>query len=1178
MADVKSSGEKPAPRKRGGWLRVLLWLLAIIVVLLVVVYFVVTSSSFVQRQILPRVSDSLNANVTVSSAEIHPFSHVVLHDLKVQPRNQPTNSPPLLTAPNVSLSYSLMDIIGGNIHVDELTISSPTITVVKNPDGSSNLDGFPKSEKKQGSSKPLKLDVRKVTISNASVSMIQNQKNGTRDLTAVTNLDVSLTGLKNGDAGKLQFSAIVRDENNPPAPAMYGLLQAKVDGSFNFSFTPDLKPNTVLGDANMDISQAAGSFSDFAKLKGLLHCDLSPTEIKALSLNFEKDGVHLGELRASGPFDAQKSEGTLNVELLSVDKKVLNLLGAQSGFDFGSTTVTLTNQVELAKAGAAISVVGELSASKFQLSRTNQSTPALDLRADYNVSVDKTAQSALLRRLNVAGTQDGRSLLRGELTSPMTVAWGNQTNAVGDSAFTLAVTKLNLRDWKIFLGDLVSAGTNDLNLKVMSQQNGKRVTFDVTNQIANLEANVGGQHLSQTSVSLAARGQATDLKQFNLSNYTLEIAKANHTALSVSGSGTYDAAKTNADLQVAVRTSLPRLLTLIAQTNVMVSAGTAELNAHVTQTGQAQNVNGTLTLTNFTGNFSGNEFTDFGTTVALDVNKTPKQIEIRKATGTLVENRNPGGNFDISGNYSLGNTPSQVNVKLSGMNENGLRPFLAPMLAGKKLVSVALDGTASAQRSANGDSAVKADLQITNLVVNDPSHQMPATPLAAKLQVDASVAKQIADVRQLQLTLTPTQRAKNQFQLQGRVDMSKTNGWQGNLTLSSEGLDLTSYYDLFAGTNKTATATAQKPQGGAPTATATPAASTNQLPFRNFTVDAKVAQFYLREIAATNFQTTVKIDGGHVVLKPFQLTLNGSQIRATADVDMGVPGYQYAVTFNATNVPFAPLWNTVNPTEKGQEGGTLSAYVDLAGIGFEGEALQKSLKGTFDIGTTNLNLDVSKIRNPILRSIVAVVAKVPDIANNPLEAGKDLATGIVSQTFGKLTGSLSDEVSKSPIDIITARGAVKDGKVTVDQAVVRSTVFEADVNKGTVTLAPVLTNSAINLPISIWMSAPIVQRFPVIASSSGATNAGYVKMPDFYVEKGTLGDPRPSINAMAFGKDVIQRFVPGLGGGGTNGSGGLLQGVGNLLQGGGGKTNEAGTNQPATNQSPVNNLLNRLLK
>lgn len=1175
MADVKSSEGKPAPRKRGGWLRVLLWLLAIIVILLVALYFVATSSSFLQHQILPRVSEALNANVTVSSAEIHPFSHVVLRDLKVLPRNQPTNSPPLLTVPNLSMSYSLMDIIGGNIHVDELTISSPTITIVKNPDGSSNLDGFPKSEEKPGPSKPLKLDVRKVTISNASVSMIQYQKNGTRDLVAVTNLGVLLTGLKNGNPGKLEFSAIIRDENNPPAPAMYGLLQAKVDGSFNFSFTPDLKPNMVLGDAHMDISQAAGSFSDFAKLNGLLHCDLSPTEIRALSLNFEKDDVHLGELRASGPFDAQKSEGRLNVELLSVDKKVLNLLGASSGFDFGSTTVTLTNQVDLAKAGAAISVVGELSASKFQLSRTNLSTPPLDLRADYNVSVDKTAQSALLKTLNVSGTQDGRSLLKGELTSPMTVAWGNQTNAVGDSAFTLAVTKLNLRDWKIFLGGMVSAGTNDLNLKVLSQQSGKRVTFDLTNQIVNLEANVGGQRLAQTSVSLGAHGQAMDLKQFNLSNYTLEVAKSNHTALSVSGSGTYDAAKSNADLQVAMRTSLPRLLTLIAQTNMVATAGGVELNAHVTQTGQAQSVNGTLTLTNFTGNLSGSEFTDFGTTVALDVNKTPTQIEIRKAKGTLVENRKPGGNFDISGNYGLGNTPSQVNVRFTGINESGLRPFLAPMLAGKKLVTVALDGTASAQRSANGDSAIKADLQVTNLVVNDPSHQIPTTPLAAKLQVDASMAKQIAEVRQLQLTLTPTQRAKNQFQLQGKVDMSKTNGWQGNLTLSSDGLDLTSYYDLFAGTNKTAAA-AQKTQGASAAAGAAPAtqaASTNQLPFRNFTVDAKIAQFYLREIAATNFQATVKIDGGHVVLKPFQLTLNGSQMRATADIDMGVPGYQYAITFNATNVPFAPLWNTFNPTEKGQVGGTLSAHMDIAGIGFEGESLQKSLKGAFDIGTTNLNLDVSKIRQPILRNIVGVVAMVPDFFSNPITATKDLATGVASQTFGKLTGSLADEVSKSPIDIITARGTAKGGKVTVDQAVVRSTVFEADINSGVVTLAPVLTNSTINLPVSIWMSLPIVQRFPILASSSATTNAGCVKLPDFYVEKGTIGNSKPSINAVAFGKDVIQRFVPGLGGGGTNGSGGLLQGVGNLLQGGGSKTN-----QPATNQAPVENLLNRLLK
>jgi hypothetical protein len=96
-----------------------------------------------------------------------------------------------------------------------------------------------------------------------------------------------------------------------------------------------------------------------------------------------------------------------------------------------------------------------------------------------------------------------------------------------------------------------------------------------------------------------------------------------------------------------------------------------------------------------------------------------------------------------------------------------------------------------------------------------------------------------------------------------------------------------------------------------------------------------------------------------------------------------------------------------------------------------------------------------------------------------------------------------------------------------------------------------------------------------------------VKIPDFYVEKGTLGKPKPSISAGSLGKSVIQKFIPGLGGaggGGTNSSGNLLQSIGGIFQGGGNaNTNQPGTNQPpanqpATNQSPVNNLLNRFLK
>jgi hypothetical protein len=1177
MADAITTVPKPGPRKRGSWLRIILGVLVVLVVLLVTVYFVVTSSAFLQKQILPRVSRAINARVTVSSADIHPFSEIILHDLKIQA----TNQAPVLVAHEARVRYSLLDILGGNIHVDEIALVSPTIQEVENPDGTSNLDPLLKSQEKSAgkkasqpgkASKPMKVDIRKVTISNASVLRIQNHQAGTRDLVQLTNVSVTLTGVKNGEPGKVEFAAIFRDENNPPAPAMYGLLEAKMDGSFHFALTPDLKPASILGDAHLEISQAGGSFSDFAKLDGMLHCDYSLQDIKAIDLNFEKDSVPLGELRVSGPFDAQKSEGRLNVELLSVDRQVLNLFGAKSGLDFGSTTITFTNQVELSKGGAAISAAGRLSASKFQLSRTNQATPPIDLHADYNVSLDKTEKSAQLRALNLAGTENGRPLLRAELTSPMTLAWGGQTNAVGDSSFNFAVTKLNLAEWKTFAGNLASGGTLDLTLKLLSQQGGRRLTFDATNEIQNLTADMGGKQFSDTTVSLRTHGEAADFNAFNLGSFNLTVAKSNHAAVTISGSGTYDLTNAAADLQIMMRATIGPLLQLAGETNVVANSGVAQLKAHVTQKNQTQTVAGDLTLTNFTGKIARNEFTNFGAAMTLDVSKTPEQIEIRKVAGGLSQGKNKGGNFELSGTYSLTNKPSQFAVTLSGFNEHGLRPFLEPLLADRKLVSVAVAGSASVQRSPNGDSAVKADLQVTNLVVNDPAQQIPATPLEARVQLDAGLAKQIADVRQLEITLTPTERAKNQFQLKGRVDASRTNAIQGSLTLAADSLDVTRYYDLFSSTNKSGAKAsgASKPAGGGTPAAPTAAAgATNQLPFRNFTVDANVGAFYLREIAATNFHATVKLDGSQVVLRPFELTLNGSPMHVTADVDLSVPGYKYALTFNATNVPFTPLWNTFKPEEKGEMGGTLSALVDIKGVGTTGESLQKTLTGQFDIGTTNLNLSVDKIHSRMLRMLVVFVAKLPEIANNPLGAISSLAGGALN---GGLSGGLSGDVAQSPIDVITARGNAGNGRVVLQQAVVRSSVFEGTVTNGTVTLAQVLTNSAIDIPVGISLNKSIAQRVPTLVPENTPTNVNYVKLPDFFTETGTVGDPKPKINTVALGKGVVQKFIPGLGGGTNGSSGNLLQGLGGLLQ------NRSNTNQPATNQSsPVDNLLNHFL-
>src|SRR5207245_1566668 len=158
------------------------------------------------------------------------------------------------------------------------------------------------------------------------------------------------------------------------------------------------------------------------------------------------------------------------------------------------------------------------------------------------------------------------------------------------------------------------------------------------------------------------------------------------------------------------------------------------------------------------------------------------------------------------------------------------------------------------------------------------------------------------------LTLTPTQRAKNELRITGRLDTSQTNATQGNLKLAADALDVTRYYDLFAGEEKTSekkpkkAGTVARQPSPTPSPSSAPSGSEKepegkQLPFRNFTAEINVGRFYLREIEITNLQSTVKIDGGHVLIKPLQLALNGAPVTANADVDLGVPGYQYDTSF-----------------------------------------------------------------------------------------------------------------------------------------------------------------------------------------------------------------------------------------------------------------------------------------
>jgi uncharacterized protein involved in outer membrane biogenesis len=546
------------PRKRSSWLRKLLFVFGGLLLLLVVAYFVVTSSAFFKGVILPRASKAVGGQITVADASISPFSQVYLRQLKVQT----TGTEPLLQAEEIRLRYSLFSILRGTMKVDEITVVSPVIQVIENADGTSNLDPLLKKEKKvekpaskpsAPSGKPPQIDLKNFALKNAIVRRVKNLKDGGREVTELSGVNITLDQLKNGQSSKLTMAAafkMTRPTND--------VLEAKSAGQIEFTLGANLLPQVLKAKVEQEVLRAEGSLRELAGHRTTLTGDVTPTEVKEFSLRFLRGEQLLGEVKVTGPLDLSKKEGRLKLEVASIDRQVLNLIGAPLGIDFGATTLNSTNEISLTQGGSVIAANSRFNAAKFSLTQKGQTTPPLDLQVACIVTVNTADKTALLQTLTLNGTQNQEQLLRGSLTQPMNLAWGNAANAAGDSAFDLTVTDFNFADWKAVLGDSVSAGKLSLDLNVLSQQGGRQLKLGLTSQIADLSMRLGATHLTQAALALKLNGQVNDFKKINLGNYRLDLTRQAQPALTVSGSGGYDGAAFN--MQTQIEAVMARLL------------------------------------------------------------------------------------------------------------------------------------------------------------------------------------------------------------------------------------------------------------------------------------------------------------------------------------------------------------------------------------------------------------------------------------------------------------------------------------------------------------------------------------------------------------------------------------------------------------------------------------------
>lgn len=897
--------EPESPKTSGSGLKKKLLIAAgSLLALLVLFYFVATSAFFVKSAVLPKVGEILNARITLNDASISPFSAVRFDDIEVAANGEE----PLAKVGSVQARYSLMDIVGGNIKVDEVTIDSPTINLIVKEDGSTNLDTILKAlqtdEPPPPSGETPNMDVKNVAIKNATIKLVQHLGGGAKQTVELKNVNLDLDQLGNGASGKFNLAAALGLET--PADK----LSASFKGGYDVELGADLMPSRVSGKTSVNIDSAEGSLEQAKGLSSELAIELTPTELKESSLTFNQSGKQLGQVKVSGPIDPAALSADLKLVVDSIDKNVLNIVGALIGLDFETTTLSSANQISVTPNAEMLVVKGGVKIGKLALTQIapkgrGPTTPTMDIGLDYDLAVNLVGQTATLSSLALRGATAKGPFLSGELTAPMTATFGDAPKVTGNAAYQLKLSDFDLAPWKAFTGPSVPDGSIGLSLDVTADSSGENVHADY-----NLKFNQSGAPVAESSgkVAVALATKAIDLKA---------VATA---ALS--------------KLQLADAPILP-----------------AERNARVDLT--------------------------------IDTGFDGETLNLTKLESTFHEGDKQVTSLGLAGRINLGNAITFT------------------------------------------DTAVQ---------------------------------------------LAPTERAGNKLLVNGEVTPGDL--LSGNIAIKSDGLDVTPFMDLFMPEDAAGDGAAQAPPAEQPPAPSSPQPEKEpdaiELPIDKFNVDVAIATFFAREIAVSNYVTKVAIAGSKVNVDPVSLTFNGAPLNAKADLNLGVPGYEYDVALKITHLPIAPIVDTFSPEFRGKIKAEILTDVAIKGKGVTGVNLKKNLNGHAGMTLTNAVMNV--LEKGLLMKSVATLLQAP-------------------------------EILEPPLDYLNAHARIGQGSVNIENFIVQSAAFLATAT-GSVTLDDSLTNSALNIPIGISLSKNLARNVKLTGVDP---NAKYTPLPDFAAVGGTIG-------------------------------------------------------------------------
>ena len=669
------SNSNSVDAKKMSWGKKLLFTLVAAAVLVVILFFVLTSGAFIKGVVLPKAGQSMHAEIRATDVSLSLFSQILLRDLTVRT----TGTEPLFSVSEVKVRYGLMDILKGHIRVDEISLISPRVQIVKETNGTSNLDPLLQGQaKKEGASKALQLAVRNVTLKNGSVTLLEKLPVGFKT-TDLSDLNLSVDRVENGQNGKIILGAGIRLENL--SATNRGLLQGKASAALDFGLDASLLPQLLKGSVDLDVAKGEGAYHGLAALTGKLEADVTPAEIRQLTLRLSQNGKDMARIDAKGPLNLTAMEGRLNVDIASIDRQLLNLAGASHGWDFQQSVLNSSNVVVLSQKGGLIAVSGKLGGQKLSISQAAQTTPILDLDLTYETSLNLAAKNASVQALSLAGRQSGTEFLRADLDRPMGLSWGTAQQNLPDAALRVAVTNFNLAQWQAVLGTNSPQGRLSAAGRLGSTRGGVLLDWTLAAEITDLSARLGTNRIDQARLKLEAAGTVEQMETAAIKPMRLELIQRDLPLVLVEGGLKYDLAKKDGTVQITVTGPLPGLVRQAGLAGVELSSGTLKFVVEATLASGATQAKGTLGLEHLTGKYGNYPLQDFSVTAAGDLSlKGGTVVDFRQLVVKLDPTARAKNELRINGHIDLAPTnaaPGVLQIEAESLDVTSYYNFAA---------------------------------------------------------------------------------------------------------------------------------------------------------------------------------------------------------------------------------------------------------------------------------------------------------------------------------------------------------------------------------------------------------------------------------------------------------------------------------------------------------------------